>query len=308
MSPLSPDELRARIAGLSVWKRGGQRAPHKPLLLLYGFGQLAQGIRDLPFSTVEPALKSLLREFGPPRKAYHPEYPFWWLQTDALWDVEADELVMRAGHNAPTLTSLRTLNPVGRLPEEVTAPLHAHPGLVGELAHLLLGAHFPTSLHREILDAVSLDLELTSTPTPRRRRDPAFREAVLRAYGYRCAVCGFDTRVGDTLVGIDAAHVMWHQTGAARVDDVTNGLALCVLHHRLLDRGAFTLASASSSETVVEVAETAHGGPGFERWLLDFHGQAIARPVSATYRVAEPSVAWHRREVFRGPARERAGE
>ncbi len=128
---------------------------------------------------------------------------------------------------------------------------------------------------------------------------------MLTAYERRCAICGFEVRVGSALVGVDAAHVMWHQTAAEGVDHVTNGLALCALHHRLLDRGAFTLASAGTREVVVEVAEGAHGGPGFERWLLDYHGRPIARPVSASYRVAELSVAWHRREVFRGPARER---
>ena len=182
--------------------------------------------------------------------------------------------------------------------------LAAEPSLVGRLAQALLDAHFPASLHDEILDAVGLDVDAHSPgthPLARRRRDPAFREAVLRAYGYRCAVCGFEARVGGALVGVDAAHVRWHQAGGVGVDAVTNGLALCALHHRLLDRGAFTLADAG--EPVVEVAEDAHGGEGFERWLLAFHGRPIARPVSPEYRVAEPSVAWHRREVFRGPAR-----
>ena len=306
MSALSPDELRARVAGLSVWRRGAQRAPHKPLLLLYALARLAEGRRDLRYSAVEPALKGLLQAFGPPRATHHPEYPFWWLRTDGLWEVEdTDALTMRSGHNAPTLTSLRQLDPAGRLPDAVATTLGAHPGLASELARALLDAHFPASLHDEILDAVGLDLGPIRAMSRKRRRDPAFREAVLRAYGYRCAVCGFGARVGPVLVGVDAAHVMWHQTGAAGVDAVTNGLALCALHHRLLDRGAFTLASAGTREAVVEVSEAAHGGAGFERWLLDFHGRPVARPVSDGYRVAEPSVAWHRREVFRGPARAR---
>ena len=302
MSALAPDELRARVADLSVWRRGDQRAPHKPLLLLLAFGRFAGGQRDLPFSAVEPALGDLLRAFGPSRRPT-PEYPFWRLQNDGLWTLDGtDGLVQRQSNSDPTLTSLREADPVGRLPDEVAGALAAHPALAGELARALLDAHFPASLHDEILDAVGLDPE-TSVAPARRRRDPAFRTNVLRAYEYRCAVCGFGARLGDALVGVDAAHVMWHQTGVDGVDAVTNGLALCALHHRLLDRGAFTLAPDGPSDAVVEVAESAHGGEGFERWLLAYHGQPIARPVSAGYRVAEPSVAWHRREVFRGPAR-----
>jgi len=300
---LDPDELRARVAALSVWSQNGERAPHKPLLLLLALGHFASGQRDLPFSVVEPALADLLRAFGPPRRP-QPELPFWWLRSDGLWELSGTgSLTMRKGSNAPTVTSLRKEDPIGRLPDEVRATLRAHPALTIELARTILAAHFPASLHGEILGAVGLNADAVPT-APRRRRDPRFRDDVLRAYGYRCAVCGFEVRVGPALVGVDAAHVMWHQAGGP--DEIPNGLALCALHHRLLDRGAFTLASSGSHETVVEVAETAHGGEGFERWLLDYHGRPIARPVSVSYRVAEPSVAWHRREVFRGPARERA--
>ncbi len=300
---MSPHDLLGRIDRLGVWRRGDQCAPHKPLLLLYALARFAEGRRDLPFSEVEPALRVLLVAFGPPRPAQHPEYPFWRLQTDGLWTLgRTDGLVQRQSNHDPTLSSLRAVDPAGRFPDGVAEALVAEPPLVGRLAGALLDAHFPASLHDEILDAVGLDLETHAPHTrTRRRRDPAFREAVLRAYGYRCAVCGFEARVGGALVGVDAAHVRWHQAGGAGVDAVTNGLALCALHHRLLDRGAFTLADAG--ETLVEVAEDAHGGEGFERWLLAFHGRPIARPVSPDYRVAEPSVAWHRREVFHGPAR-----
>ena len=303
---MTPDAFRARLDDVTTWRRGDQRAPHKPLLLLLALARFADGVERMPFSTVEAPLRALLRDFGPTRAAYHPEYPFWRLQRDDLWTLgDTDGLVRRASNADPTLTSLRTVDPAGRFPDDVAALLRAHPALIAEAAEALLDAHFPATLHDEILSAVGHDVDahLAETPTrrPRRRRDPAFRDAVLRAYGYRCAVCGFEARVGSALVGIDAAHVRWHQ--AHGPDTVENGVALCALHHRLLDRGAFTLTPASSRETVVEVSEAAHGGAGFATWLLAFHGRPLAEPTRPAYRVAEPSAAWHRREVFRGPAR-----
>jgi putative restriction endonuclease len=308
---VTADDLRARIAGLSVWKSGGQRAPHKPLLLLYALARFTEGQRVFPFSEVEPALRDLLESFGPPRTHHYPQYPFWRLQNDRLWILDqAAGLVQRQSNSDPTLTSLRIVNPVGRFPEDVGRVLQDQPDLVAEIASSLLNAHFPASLHEDVLDAVGLDVtELVASPVarrlPRLRRDPAFRTAVLRAYGYRCAVCGFETRVGSALVGVDAAHVKWHQAGGP--DKVVNGLALCALHHRLLDRGAFTLAAEGTSHFIVEVAESAHGGDGFSQWLLAFHGLPVARPVSPAYCIAEPSIAWHRREVFRGPGRTSEG-
>ncbi len=308
---MTADDFRSRLATLRVFKAGGQRAPHKPLLLLYALGRLADGQTQLPFREVEPVLRGLLRDFGPLRATYHAEYPFWRLQTSGLWTVHTDgPLQGRASNTDPTRTSLHAAHAVGQFTPETLACLRHEPALVGEAVAMLLEAHFAPSLHDEIRTALGLDL-LASTavvePTPSarrapsRRRDAAFREAVLRAYGYRCAVCGFETRVGHALVGVDAAHLWWHGHGGP--DDVRNGVALCALHHRLLDRGAFTLTRPAPAETLVEVAEDAHGGDGFRRWLLDFHGQPIAAPIQPTDRVSEPAMAWHRREVFRGPSR-----
>ena len=57
---------------------------------------------------------------------------------------------------------------------------------------MLLDGSFPPSLHEEILDATGIPW----LPIPQRRRDPRFREEVLRIYERRCAVCGYDGRLG----------------------------------------------------------------------------------------------------------------
>ena len=51
-------------------------------------GRAAAGEDRLaPYSEVDEAVRPLLEEFGPPRKSYHTEYPFWYLQNDGLWEV-----------------------------------------------------------------------------------------------------------------------------------------------------------------------------------------------------------------------------
>ena len=133
----------------------------------------------------------------------------------------------------------------------------------------------------------------------RRPRDPAFRQRVLTAYERRCAVCGFDVRLGDVALGLDAAHIRWHQAGGP--DTVDNGLALCVLHHKLFDRGAFTLTEGYH----VELSEHLHGAGGFDVHLLNFHGRPIRAPQASAYLPAPTHLGWHRREVFQGPPRPR---
>lgn len=73
---------------INVWKRGDQRAPHKPLLLLSALGKCArQEQRLIPYEVVDEVLEPLLVEFGPSRKSHHPESPFWRLQNDGLWEL-----------------------------------------------------------------------------------------------------------------------------------------------------------------------------------------------------------------------------
>lgn len=293
-------ELRDRVERITIWKRGGQRAPHKPLLLLLALGRWSRDPADraLPFREVAPILSGLLAEFGPPRKAHHPEYPFWRLQNDGLWVLDhAEPLERRLGSTDARKSELLEHDVKGGFPPEIYDLLDAHPSLAYTLAQDLLDAHFPASLHADLLEAVGMRCRHPLPERARRRRDPAFRRQVLIAYEHRCAVCGFDVRLGGSTIGIEAAHIRWFQAGGP--DAPANGLALCALHHQLFDRGAFTL----TFDLNVEVSEQAHGTTGFEDWLHRHHGKALRAPVSRAYRPQEAFVAWHHREVFREPGR-----
>lgn len=89
---MTPDEIRQRFNRITVWQRGGERAPHKPLLALYAIARLLRGTpRMIPYAEIDRELGKLLMEFGPRRQSYHPEYPFWRLQNDGLWEVRRTE-------------------------------------------------------------------------------------------------------------------------------------------------------------------------------------------------------------------------
>jgi putative restriction endonuclease len=282
---------------LNVWSRGDQRAPHKPLLVLYALGRWSRGdTEEIPFRDVGRDLTNLLKEFGPPRRSYHPEYPFWRLQNDGVWVVHAaGPLTPRTGHTDPRKSDLLAHSATGAFSEEVKAALRACPGLVTEIASRLLEHHFPESIYSDILAAVGLTLG--KDPVPVRKRDPQFRQRVLIAYEFRCAVCGFDVRLGSVSIALDAAHIRWHQAGGA--DDESNGLALCVLHHKTFDLGAFTVCP----QGFLLVSDQTHGTQGFQEALLRHHGQPVRPPQRPEWRPAPAALRWHFREVFKGAAR-----
>jgi putative restriction endonuclease len=285
---MSPEELKDRLSKLSIWKKNGQRAPHKPLLILYALGQFLNGKTKLPYEEVRTKLKNLLMEFGPSRKSYHPEEPFVRLSRDGIWELDAqvdrinpnDKMLLQEGVN-------------GGLSPDVILLLNKNKALVMEIASLVLEEHFPDTVHEDILEEVGLNFHLYK----KRPRDPLFRERVLRAYEQSCAICGFNVRLGKNLVAVEAAHIQWHQAGGP--DREENGIALCSLHHKLFDRGVFTI----SNERKLLVAEDASGTQGFEDWLMRYHGNEIRSPIHPDYLPREHFVGWHFREVFKAPAR-----
>ncbi|MGX1541346.1 phosphorothioated DNA-binding restriction endonuclease [Streptomyces adustus] len=287
-----------RTAKLRQWTRSGTRAPHKPLLLLYALGRFQEDADSrLRYSSIEQDLQRLLTEYGPPNRTT-PAYPFHHLVSDGVWEVRTDH-----GHGSPGsgVGDLRTTGATGRLAPELRAALRGEPQLLERMARLLLDLHFPPSLHGELCEAVGLDLEparAEQLSAVRRQRDRRMREAVLTAYEYRCAFCGYDGRIGTVPVGLEAAHVHWWAFGGP--DDVANGLCLCSLHHKLFDKGV--LGVDGSHRVLVSQRFVGHS-PAARRHVVALSGRPLIGPQPGARPVAAEHLAWHTSQVFHGTPR-----
>src|SRR5262249_12251486 len=84
--------------------------------------------RLAPFTEIEPRLNELLQEFGTPSTRPSAQYPFWRLQGDGLWEVEAPvELARRRSNTDPKVTELRRDGVRGGFPEPGDRALRAAP-------------------------------------------------------------------------------------------------------------------------------------------------------------------------------------
>lgn len=294
---MNRDEILEKFEKLKIWKRTGERAPHKPLLVLYAIGKLLRDDdRMVRYSEIDDKLGNLLREFGPGQAHPGTQYPFWRLQNDEIWEVsDADKIGQTASGDA-LKSDLIDHKVSGGFHEEIAYKLKNNRRLTSDIIQSLLDAHFPSSFHEDIL--LSVGIEFPLHPSMPQTRDPNFRTKILKAYEYKCAICGFDVRLRNQPVALEASHIRWRQ--AEGPDTEVNGLALCSLHHKLFDRGAFTL----SVRFEVLVSDEAHGSVGFQEWLKNFHGKEINFPQRQSYYPDEDFIGWHVKEVFKGDYRE----
>ncbi|MEZ5534510.1 MAG: HNH endonuclease [Thiolinea sp.] len=298
---MTKDELLKNIRTLGIWKKRSQRAPHKPLLILLYLGRRQTGQPRMGlFEEVEPKLTALLEEFGPTRKNYTPEEPFCRLRADGIWELSVD---LPAGV-ALSKTKLRAQKVAGGFLEEVEQLLKSEDSLIDQVATFLLREHFPSTLHEAILTEIGLDIDsiedIEDSKKRKKVRDPEFRQRILQAYDYRCAVCNFDVRLGKQPIALEAAHIQWFNHGGP--DTVNNGVALCSMHHELLDRGAIGI----SPDSRLLVSEKVTGYAGLQEWILDYEGKPLNQPRRIEYTLNHEFADWHIREVFKGEYREQA--
>jgi putative restriction endonuclease len=284
--------LLEKVDAINVYKRGANRAPHKPLYLLLLFAAVQkQKPRLHLFSEIEQLLGNALRLFGPRTASVHPEYPFWWLQQDNLgevWPNSPTAYELRKNRSDPKKTSLLKVGAKGGLLDGDYKTLLSKPELLGFLCHRILDKHFPISLHEDIMDF--FDFSLSRNLKPCHNADGNnFREEVLRAYGFKCAVCGFQSSQEVGFAGVESTEIIWRNHGGASF--ASNGIAMTTIHRKLFHLGLFTLTPEYQLKLSVHLSD------GKSIGLKD--GKRIQLPVDATQFPSLKSLDWHRRWVFR---------
>ncbi len=162
------------------------------------------------------------------------------------------------------------------------------------LAEDLQYTHVPTS-QGDILKTVGLNYRWVRRPD----RDPAFREGVLAVYDYQCVICGFDVKLDQGPIALEAANIKWFQAGGP--DVVNNALCLCVLHHKLFDRGAMGIKKVAGQNLyITKVSPTVTGTCGYQEWVRRYENQRFRPPKGSLYYPEPGFVQWHLEEVFRG--------
>jgi putative restriction endonuclease len=154
---LTPAPQVLRLLAIKTWQRHGQRAVHKPLLLLDALGRYAQGgprlIAFAEFALDLPAMAALI---GQGSANFHVEMPFWRMQTDGIWEVEQAATLKPNGSGDVAAKVLLTRGIRGGLIEPLYDDFRANPALLQDAALALLQEFFHPNEHGRLLRAIGL--------------------------------------------------------------------------------------------------------------------------------------------------------
>lgn len=287
-----------RFRKLAQWEKGGKRAPHKPLMLLIALGRYQNGIKEFSFEQTENELTRLLVKYGPQRNKYKPEEPFWRLGRNERIFQLGNQANCRVHKDGGTNRSDLIKNHVtASFDAKIQRCFDSEPQLIVEIAQDLISAHFQPSFAEDLFDEVGLTFENDEQGSGR-QRDPEFRRKVLRAYEDKCSICGFHMVFNQQAIGLEAAHIKWHNAGGP--DTENNGLALCTLHHKLFDYGVFLI---EPQDFKIKLSNAVSCFNAAEEYVRAFHNKKISLPANIDYHPKEEFLIWHQREKFKGAPR-----
>lgn len=156
----------------------------------------------------------------------------------------------------------------------------------------------PRQINYHPIEESKVSITVTKEISIRKR---GFRQAVIEAYDFKCAVCGLKINSPKrTIWEVEAAHIVPHSSKGK--DDILNGISFCHLHHWAFDVGWFSLYD-DYTITVSPEAENLRdefGKLGNYEFIksLNQSNIKISLPNHENIHPHLNSIKWHRENIF----------
>jgi len=279
------------VQSINVHRVGQVVSLHKPLLLLLTIGKVFNGHENLfLFDEIDNELTGLISKYGLKNTSrINAQYPFIYLATNSkIWSCSVNKANLA---NPDAASRKELLGSFGSFTSEFYNYL-LQDGNLFNTVELLLNQYWPEAYHSELLNDIGLfDFSLAEVKKQKKERGRKFIEHVLDAYERKCAICHQSIRLGDALIGIDACHVKPIQHYGD--DDITNGIALCKIHHWALDRGAISI----SQEMSLLISKKLNGNKLFE-YFTSFENVRLFIPRDTTSALSNKNTEYHEKYIF----------
>ncbi len=262
------------------------KQPHKPLLLLSALDLIETGYCVPEAIPLSPELAEIFDSYWRTALPFDPPgniaTPFAHLASEGFWERRSPRLAafdpdwVAAVSDRDAVNTLRAVLIEAHFSAEAAEDLRVR-ARTSEAALVYARHLLHETKERSLPDAV---------------RSQAFRIAVVRAYDYRCAICGVRIVNEDGRAVVEAAHIIpWAKS---KDDSPQNGLSLCRLCHWTFDAGMLAVSDAYLVLTSSRMNRD-RNHPGI---LSVVANREIIKPADTPLWPALEKLGWHRTNVF----------
>jgi len=151
--------LSQKLSEIKTAKYGEDITLNKPLLVLYTLSEYKKGHRRMfDYGTeVKPNLKKLLKTYGPKRRGYATDMPFWRLRHDEFWELENAETCSANGTREPKEVELILNNVAGGFDQSSFSLLKMRPDIIDELANEIIIKFIPQKYKNKLLTELGFE-------------------------------------------------------------------------------------------------------------------------------------------------------
>ncbi|WP_136798765.1 HNH endonuclease [Desulfosediminicola ganghwensis] len=292
-------------------------SPYKPFLLLSILDHIASGIITRNF--IEPSFElaetfqSYIELLPPTGRKASMALPFYHLERSGFWHMLPREgEVHHTGRSINSVAQLRKIYLAVKLDEDLFKLLQMEtsrekirlaivekyfqpPFRAPLVQHALVNQ--AAKFYSNLLLTTELEVNYRSKDTPPelqyKVRNYGFRQAIVKIYTHRCALCGIKMQTPEGHTVVDAAHIIpWRES---QNDNPTNGLALCKLCHWSFDEGLMSV----DDKYHVMVSRAVMKDTNLPGHILTLSNRLMFRPQESQNWPSMESFDWHRKKIFR---------
>lgn len=305
-----------KLTHLNRASKNGEKAPHKPILLLSVLDAIAAG--EIVVNRIE-ITASLVARFKDnwnrlvSSNTFQPNFslPFFHMQmkTDGFWHLHTfygKEILVTSSNSIRSFSQLKESVEYASF-DEALFQILLQPKAREEIYQILLAKYFNGHgsiqkqrglfeiLANQILNDTSKEYQRLIEKADEEEvfvRCGVFKKVVPKIYDYSCCISGMRVITGFDIQMVDACHIV--PFSVSHDDTITNGISLSPNFHRAFDRG---LISLNEEYRVIVSNSFTESASNFA--LKSFEGKRILLPSEKHHLPSIENIKWHNEKIFK---------
>lgn len=303
-----------KLTHLNRASKDGEKAPHKPILLLSIIESIEAGdIRENKIEITAELIARFKDNWNRLVKSniFQPNFslPFFHMKSEGFWYLQTyigKEIIVTSSSSIKSFAQLKESVEYASF-DEALFQILLQPKAREEIYQILLLKYFNghESIQKQVgLFEILANQILNDTSKEYQRliekadeeevfvRCGVFKKVVPKIYDYSCCISGMRVISGFDIQMVDACHIV--PFSVSHDDTITNGISLSPNFHRAFDRG---LISLNEDYRVIVSNSFTESASNFA--LKSFEGKRILLPSEKHHLPSIENIKWHNEKIFK---------